>query len=299
MLRRCQCYLAQSITERLNGCREIQKASRSSYNHILEHSRSLERCLQDLPAPLRFDHIGDVESKAPARLMARMELDITIRRPLMQIYSPFFFANDAADAFAEARAGFLQSCLMLTSYQDLFDPRYSEIDVLRPQGYWDFFWNVYRCELNQSVLGLCLEVQRLTLSSHPNEPVANHSFSAFKMPRYTRSSLIHAVIDILEPLIRRVTHLGSKMKDLAFFTIILSSVQSARYNDSNIIEALEDLRSKCRIQIERDGISIMPTTATNVEDWAPSFDIDTAWLTFPPTPSGFDDIGMDLDFENL
>jgi hypothetical protein len=282
--------------ERLNGCHEVQKVSRNSYSHILEHARSLEKWLQALPAPLRFDHIGDVESKAPARLMARMELDITIRRPLMQIYSPFFFANDAADAFAEARAGFLQSCLMLTSYQDLFDPRYSEIDVLRPLGYWDFFWNVYRCELNQSVLGLCLEVQRLTLSANPNEPVANHSFSAFKMPKYTRSSLIHSIIDILEPLIRRITHLGSSLKDLAFFTIILSSVQSARYNDDNIVEALDDLATKCKIQLERGNVPITQAPTTTSEDWVRNFDLDTTWMTFPPA-SSFGDIGIDLNFD--
>ena len=280
----------------------MQLASRENYEHVLEHTRSFERYLQDLPAPLRFNHLGDSASKAPARLMARMELDITMRRPLIQLYCPFFYANDTTDIFSEARAGFLQSCLMLTSYQDLFDPKYSDIGIERPQGYWDFFYNVYRHELKQGFLGLCSEIQRLTSSSQPNNPVANHNFSAFKMPTYTKSTLIHSVRDCAEPMIRRISHLGSNLKDLAYLMVVFSSVSSSQYDQNAIIEALEDLAATCKTQLERDSVQIAVTQAGNSRNLSdtPSFDLDAGWMSFPQLPTEFDDFGeMNFSFDQV
>lgn len=121
----CQSFLAQSVKDRLHACRDLKRTQNLHYGHVLEHTRSFEKILETLPAPLRFSHQDDVASKAPARLMARMELDISIRRPLMHLYSPFAHANDARDEFSEARAGYLQSCLMLDIYQDMFGMSHS------------------------------------------------------------------------------------------------------------------------------------------------------------------------------
>lgn len=277
----------------------MQSASKESYEHVLEHTRSFEQYLQNLPAPLRFNHLGDSTSKAPARLMARMELDITMRRLLMQLYCPFFYANDVTDMFSEARAGFLQSCLMLTSYQDLFDPKYSDIGLERPQGYWDFFYNVYRHEMNQSYLALCLEIQRLAASSQPNIPVANHTFSAFRMPKYTKSSLIHSVRDILEPMIRRTSHLGSNLKDLAYLTVVFSSVNSSQYDANSLVEALEDLAASCKTQLERDGVPVARVAEVpESQGWTPSFDLDADWMSFPQLSTDLNDLGeMNFSFD--
>ena len=213
----------------------------------------------------------------------------------MQLYSPFFYANDGTDIFSEARAGFLQSCLMLTTYQDLFDPKYSEIGVDRPEGYWDFFYNVYRYELNQSILGLCLEIQRLASSSHPNNPVVNHTFSAFKMPTYTKSSLIHAVRDTAEPMLRRISHLGADLKDLAYLMLVFGSVSTSQYDPKPIIESLEDLALGCKKQLERDGIPTRGIDDFEARTWTPSFDLSADWISFPQLSTDFDDIG-DLGF---
>ncbi len=215
----------------------------------------------------------------------------------MQLYCPFFYANDATDLFSEARAGFLQSCLMLTSYQDLFDPKYSDIGLERPQGYWDFFYNVYRHELNQAVLGLCLEIQRLTASSQPNNPVVNHTFSAFKMPKYTKSTLIHTVRDTLEPMIRRTSHLGSELKDLAYLTIVLSSASSSQYDAITIVEGLEDLAVSCKTQFERDGVPVVGAVIGGYESqsWTPNFGWDAEWMSFPQLSTELDDLS-DLNF---
>lgn len=183
----------------------------------------------------------------------------------MHLYSPFAHANDASDVFAEARAGFLQSCLMIVTYQDFFDPKYSEMDVEIPQGYWDFFYNVYRHELNQSVMGLCFEIRRLRSATQPNTPVANEGFPSFRMPNYTKASIIHAVRDSLEPMTRRITRFGADLKDLTYITIIFQSVLSVQEDTTDILEGLEDHVEACRSQIEKDRLPI-PTPSSNPDD---------------------------------
>ena len=91
-----------------------------------------------------------------------MELDISIRRPLMRLYWRGVLSTDAKHVQREFRAGFLQSCLVIANYQDLFGPQYSELDVPRSQGYWDFFYTCYRQELGQAIFGMCLEIKNLT-----------------------------------------------------------------------------------------------------------------------------------------
>jgi hypothetical protein len=131
----CQCVLAESAKDRLHACRDLHSTNSLDYAHVLSHTRTFEKILDTLPPPLRFSHQNDAAHKVPSRLMARMELDISVRRPLMHLYAPFAHASDKSGEFAEARAGYLQSCLMLDIYQDLFDPKYSELGVERPEGY--------------------------------------------------------------------------------------------------------------------------------------------------------------------
>ncbi|KAL2436729.1 hypothetical protein ABEF95_013602 [Exophiala dermatitidis] len=269
----CQYVLAQSFPRRLVACKQMD----SSSGHVVElkdvllHTRYLEQVLRDLPPPLRFSYTGDRDSKTPPRLMARMELDISIRRPLMHLYSRCAAAagaddddsSDNSDSLVrqtnEARAGFLRSCLMLITFQDLFDPQFSEINVPRPQGYWDFFHNVYRCELGQAILGLCLEIKRLSLNSaEEDRDTRTNSFtplngtttaggtstSSTPTPQYSRESIIDSVKDILGPMKRRLMQHqhehqdeGAKanaianananlnnFRDIIYLTVVLTSV---------------------------------------------------------------------------
>ncbi|KAJ4597144.1 hypothetical protein HRR83_004573 [Exophiala dermatitidis] len=270
----CQYVLAQSFPRRLAACKQMD----SSSGHVIElkdvllHTRYLEQVLRDLPPPLRFSYTGDRDSKTPPRLMARMELDISIRRPLMHLYSRCAAAagvddddsSDNSDSLIqqthEARAGFLRSCLMLITFQDLFDPQFSEINVPRPKGYWDFFHNVYRCELGQAILGLCLEIKRLSLSSaEEDRDTPTNSFTPLnstttaggtstgtQTPQYSRESIIDSVKDILGPMKRRLLQhqhehqdqdQGAKanaianananlnnFRDIIYLTVVLTSV---------------------------------------------------------------------------
>jgi hypothetical protein len=293
----CQSVLAQSIRDRLHACQDLRTTQNLSYQHVLEHTRSFEKILEDLPAPLRFSHQDNIASKAPARLMARMELDISIRRPLMHLYSPFAHANDERDEFSEARTGYLQSCLMLDIYQDLFDPKYSELGVERPDGLWDFFYNLYRCELHQAVAGICLELKRISNSSQPDTPIPTSGI--LKVHSYSRASLIHAIKDTLEPMVRRISHLGADIKELCYLTIVFNSIKSTEYNPQAVVEALEDLVMSCRLQLERDNVPLLrsqDSATTETSGWTPGPGNDIAWQDLANFPFEFD-YGNEMHFD--
>jgi hypothetical protein len=293
----CQTVLADSISDRIHACRDLKSTRSIQYEHVLEHTRSFEKILDNLPGPLRFSHQDNIAS-APARLMARMEMDITIRRPLMHLYSPFAHANNEHDEFSEARAGYLQSCLMLDVYQDLFDPKFSELGVQRPEGYWDFFYNSYRSELHQAVAGICLELKRIASSGQLDTPIA--SSSLLKTNTYNRASLIHAIKDSLEPMVRRISHLGSDLKELTYLTIVFHSIKSAQFDFRSVIEALEELAMACRLQLERSGIPIywaqdgLPTDSGS--GWTPGPGNDVSWSDLADLPLEFD-YGNDINFD--
>ena len=292
----CQTVLAASVRDRLHACQDLHTAQHLVYEHVLTHTRCFERILENLPPPLRFSHQDDVESKAPSRLMARMELDISIRRPLMHLYSPFAHANDEHDDFSEARAGYLQSCLMLDVYQDLFDPKFSELGVERPEGYWDFFYNLYRSELHQAVSGICLELKRISTSSLPDTPVL--SSNSLKVHTYNRASLLHAVKDSLEPMVRRISRFGADLKELSYFTIVFNSVKTAQYSEANVVEALEELVAACRLQLQRNDVPVLANTEDapthSSSQWTPGPGNNVSWENLANFPFEFD-YGNDIN----
>jgi hypothetical protein len=295
----CQYLLAQTFPRRVAACSQLDKLSRITAEEILPHIRYLEQVLQELPPPLRFNYSGDEASKTPARLMARMELDISIRRPLMHLYSRGVLSPGLDDVQRELRAGYVQSCLMIANYQDLFDPQYSELNVPRPHGYWDFFYSCYRQELGQATLGLCLEIKNLGSPVHANGNASTDSASspdipasstAVKSPSYTRESLINAVHDTLEPMRRRLSHRASKVKDLVYYEIILASLlpeQAGQAKEIAITERLRSLVRKCQDELARAGVTNTAAAASSREPGAqflPDGDVssfDPLWEGFP------------------
>ncbi|KAK5326360.1 hypothetical protein LTR93_003222 [Exophiala xenobiotica] len=285
----CQHVLSQSFPLRLAACKQMDGTGHIKLTELLVYTRDVEKVLSDLPSPLRFSYMGDQASKTPPRLMARMELDFSIRRPLMHLYTCFAASPNAYDIQQECTDGFLQSCLMITTFQDLFDPRYSEIDVPRPEGYWDFFHNLYRHELGQAILGLCLEIKRLgnirTDASTVDTPASASASQApgtstavapidggisataptaaplRVQPGYTKSSLVHSVQDTLEPMKLRLAHPGANFKDIVYFTVVLTSLlpehAPEQTKETTIRRALQDLVQDCHAQLQRDNVQLL------------------------------------------
>ncbi|KAK6535675.1 hypothetical protein TWF694_002128 [Orbilia ellipsospora] len=299
----CQHILAQNLLERVEVCKAVGNRTSVKYEEIVNITRRLERSLQNLPSSLKFG--GDTD-RSPIRLMAGLEIDMSIRRVLLYLYSPFSHAMPIEnDTYAEARVGFNQSCLMIGAYRDLFDPKYSELDVFQPEGYWDFFYNCYKYELNQATLGLSIEIKRLTMqSSDQNKAAATTATSSpgngrmnslssvnLNTPGGTpsgssKSSLIHAVKDAIEPMTRRISRVGSNLKDLAYLTIVFNSVKSQNQSiaENMIKEGLRDLVSACKLQLGRDGVEMSTPHMRNGSDAelsvATSSEFDLTWTSF-------------------
>ena len=291
----CQYLLAQSFPHRVAACSQLDRSGGVTAEAILPHIRRLERMLQELPPPLRFNYLGDKASKTPARLMARMELDISIRRPLMHLYLGGVLSQDMKTARRELQAGFLQSCLMISNYQDLFDPQYSELDVPRPQGYWDFFYNCYRQELGQATLGLCLEIKHHSPTAHADGTTPTTSATSpntSKGPSYTKENLVTAMKDSFEPMCRRLPHRAAKVKDLVFYEIILASLapkNPEHTRDAFIIHRLQSLVRECRDELGRAGVEYLTAPAPESHPTASQRDLGktSTITTFDPLWEGF------------
>lgn len=300
----CQYVLAKSFPHRLAACKKMESATQFTIEELLEDTRYMEKELQNLPPPLRFTYMGDERSKTSPRLMARMELDISIRRPLMYLYSCFTSAFNAEDIPQEAQAGFLQNYLMVTSYQDLFDPQFSELNVPRPQGYWDFFHSVYRHELGQAILGICLEIKRVgSLPQAQSEsPDARASIdgrmdSTPRVSLFTGESLISSVKETLEPMTRRLSRTKANLKDLIYLNIVFTSVlpqQEGQSKYEQIKRNLQRLIEDCHLQLERDGLRITtapPGNEMRVQD-RPDHDRHVMDARFDPCWAGFPDLDL-------
>ncbi|KAI1627637.1 hypothetical protein EDD37DRAFT_269532 [Exophiala viscosa] len=260
----CQYVLSQSFPRRLSACKETEGTTHVRFADIRHHLTYLEKILQELPSPLRFTYQGDQASKTPPRLLARMELDFSIRRPLMHLYTCAATTPYVTDIRSECSDGFVQSCLMITTFQDLFDPRYSEIDVPQPEGYWDFFHNLYRMEMGLAILGLCLEIKKLaSLASMDGEP--SHPGGP-RSAVVTKTSLIHSVQDTLEPLKLRLSHMGGNFKDLVYFTIVVTSLlpeHPGQTKEDVIREMLQELAQECLSQLRKDDVPIVASPHNN------------------------------------
>jgi len=259
----CQYVLSQSFPQRLAAYTCMYEASHNSgrYMVLLQHIARVEEFLRQLPPALRFGTDGN-----PGRLVARIDLDITIRRLLLNMYSSMILAAPNSEKSLKTRIEFTQSSLVLLCYQDLFDPKFTEVQTSHTQGYWDYFYNVYRHEINQTTLGLCLEIERLSKASIAESPQAVPQRNHRARPptpsgsSWTRSSLVHALDDTLEPMIRRIARSGASVKDLATMSIVSSTSQKAGASDEVKLIAMKgDLRglmAACKSQLQRDNVQL-------------------------------------------
>jgi Fungal specific transcription factor domain len=273
----CQHVLASTLLQRLKAYRYMSNTNADiKYEEVLKYTRGLEKILQELPAPLRFDHVPDQASGQPGRLFARMTLDILIRRVLLSLYTPFAFAIPLDDSFREMRVSYIQSCLVLLCYQDIFDPKFSELETPQAEGYWDTFYNLYKHDIVQTCLGVCIEIKRLNRASNASStsasaksgltPVLDHADTvSSKVQPWTKASLIKTVEDTIEPMVRRVARPGSNAKDLVCLAVVLHSLRSSHSSDHKellIKEGVTELIRACQRQLQRAGVVLPSPTLT-------------------------------------
>lgn len=237
-----QVVLASSLRQRLDAARLLSNIEDGlDYSEIVEHAKNLEKILQDLPPPLKFDHLPDQDSQSPGRLMTRVMLDVHIRRAILNLYGPFAQADLDDTNFAEARKGFITSSLVILCYQDVFDPDFADIDMIASPRYWDLFHIFCKNDMMHASLGVCLEIKRWNNKPSTMEsgvPTANgrplrHTQVTSEpldpvFTTWTKSSLTKTVEDHIDSLMRRLGRFGSDAKNLLCLCVVLNSVRTSQ-----------------------------------------------------------------------
>ena len=271
----CQHVLAQSINERMLAYKSVSTESIDDYSEVLQHTRRLEQIIHDLPLTFRFGPSTDEASDTPHRLMAKMELDFLLRRPLNACYAPYAIAMPPDDRYKQARIPWIQGCTISICFQDLFDPKYPTLDLPEPEGLWDYFYNVYKWDADCFMLANCLELQRLR-SLHDEAPDApspafhGHALrTPVKVMGWSIESITKSLEDTIDPLARRVGRHGSGLRDVVRWTAIIGSL---RVNPScsrlhAIKNELQGLTSTLKSRLTgRSGVAVNSASRGNEND---------------------------------
>jgi hypothetical protein len=311
-----QVFLANSLRQRLNAARLLSNVEDGlDYEEIVEHAKNLEKNLQDLPPPLKFDHLSDKDSQRPGRLMTRVLLDVHIRRAILNLYGPFAQADLGGTNFAEARKGFIASSLVILCYQDIFDPDFADLDTIASPRYWDFFHVRCKNDLMHASLGVCLEIKRWSSKSRTLEigmPARSgrpspHSPDTSELPdpvftTWRKSSLTKAVEDNIDPLMRRLGRFGSDPKDLLCLSIVLNWVrtnQPPERKELLIESGIRDLITACQRHLRKTKKSGIRSTGLELagNQWTPlnETDLHNAAVSSSFNFSFFADSDFDLN----
>jgi hypothetical protein len=193
------------------------------------------------------------------------------------------------------RVSYIQSCLVLLCYQDIFDPKFSELETPQAEGYWDTFYNLYKHDIVQTCLGVCVEIKRLNRASNASAsvnsgltPVLDYADTvSSKVQPWTKASLIKTVDDTIEPMVRRVARPGSDAKDLVCLAVVLHSLRPSHSSDHRellIKEGVTELIRACQRQLQRAGVVLSSPTLTTQLDFSGLADLaqfDLEMASFP------------------
>jgi hypothetical protein len=176
-----QVALAKSLSLRLQAVNE----SISRLEDALACFHALERYIQDLPSNMKP---GQRDS---GQIFAIVMLHIYIRRVLSNLYrSPVSLMTP------ESLSTGMQSSLSILSYQKTFDPESAGSDDDQCEKYWDLFHVLFKSDIMQAALDVCLYAQATDLVS------------------WTKASLLLAIDETVGCLMRRISRKGSDIKDV-------------------------------------------------------------------------------------
>lgn len=228
----CQHVLAQSFNERLAAYSLVSSGTIASYSTILEHTRHLEHVIHDLPQIFRLASMAeDASDSPPHRLLAKMEMDFLLRRPLNACYAPYAAEMSLDDRYKEARILWIQGTSFSICFQDLFDPKYPSLDLPQPEGLWDYFYNVYSWDVHRYFLANCLELQRLrTIHADAPDVVSpayqGHSLrTSVKVAGWNIEGITKSLEDTINPLARRIGRHGSSLRELVQWTAVVGALR--------------------------------------------------------------------------
>lgn len=227
----CQHLLDQSYNHRREAYALVSSDKPPSHTAILHHTRHLEQIIHDLPEVFKLISSNNQSTDSPYRLVAKMELDFLLRRPLNACYAIYGAEMPPNDEFKDARIPWIQGCVFSICFQDLFDPNYPMIDLPSPEGLWDFFYNCYGWDVDRFMLSQCLEVQRLRSLDKDAVDVSSQPFHGHTLREpvrimgWTIESIIAALDQTIDPIIRRLGRHGSNFEYAVRWVAVMGSLR--------------------------------------------------------------------------
>lgn len=223
---RIQVFAANTLITRFKVVDLINRIDAlQDYQQILDLGTELEQVLEDIRYVAPQIHSSDA-NKAHRQWMTRVILDMNCRRPLLALYRPF--ALSSADAPQQIMTGYLKSCMILLSYLE-------EVSISQPDlpQIWHMHNLVLRRDIMHASFGICYYMKQIQSSavstreldspessyrSNTTEvacTVASRSSMLLSLPR-----LRAAVAKVIDTMVRRISEIGTDLKDLVSLTIV-------------------------------------------------------------------------------
>jgi enamine deaminase RidA (YjgF/YER057c/UK114 family) len=244
--------LARTLSHRINAMNFIQTGSETNLDERLKQGRQLEKCLRDIPYPLKIDHTLNNDIMPPV-LMNQVLLDLYIRRPLLCLYRPVSTDNNRDNtALQEIQRACLDSSLTILSYQDYFDPNLADLDAQNSHGYWDIFHTFCKNDVLWAALSVCKYMGQYTQHTPTTDQHSSNGFSDLNIKQnqsHSKTRLTRLVENTLDSLSRRIGEAGNNVKDIVLLAVVLQSVRgrgSPEMKDRWMTQGVKKALSACR-----------------------------------------------------
>lgn len=227
----CQHVIAQSYNERREAYALVSSDKPASHATILHHTRHLEQIIHDLPTVFKLGSPNDQETASPYRLIAKMELDFLLRRPLNACYAVHGAEMPPKDEFKDARIPWIQGTCFSICFQDLFDPNYPMLDLPSPEGLWDLYYNCYGWDVYRFMLSQCLELQRLRALDKDAVEIASQPFQGHTLREpvrimgWTIESITASLDQTIGPIVRRLGRHGSNFEEAVRWVAVVGGLR--------------------------------------------------------------------------
>ncbi|KAI1750150.1 fungal-specific transcription factor domain-containing protein [Xylaria castorea] len=273
------------------------------YQQILDIGSELEQVLEDIRHVIPQTHLNNT-SEAHRQWMTRVILDMNTRRPLLALYRPF--ALSSVDAPQQIMTGYLKSCIILLSYLE-------EVDISRPN--YPQIWHMHNLVLRRDIMhasfGICYYMKQIQSSAlsiqelgSPGSSYRSNSIQA-ACTAASRSSMLlslprlRATVEkVIDTMIRRISEIGTDLKDLVSLTIVFYTYQGETHEpNKEIKKALQRI-----VDAGLQSIHMVPPTGQvqmmNYQT-EPSFMINTEPYMLATDTNLLDDFGIwDVEFWN-
>ncbi|KAI1117590.1 fungal-specific transcription factor domain-containing protein [Nemania sp. NC0429] len=228
---RIQVFAANTLTTRFKVVDLVNRIdSLQDYQQILDVGNELERALEDVRYVVPRRHLSDT-NETHRHWMTRITLDMNCRRPLLALYRPF--ALSSADAPQQIMTGYLKSCMILLSYLE-------EVDPTAP-GYphtWPTYHLILRRDIMHASFGVCYYMKHIQSSTVNTQEVDSSGFNSGPVPigvaciAASNNSVLlslprlRATVEkVIHTMIRRISEMGTDIKDLVSLTIVFHTYQ--------------------------------------------------------------------------